>query len=244
VNNPKMIIFDYGQTIIDEKIFDPLEGTRAVLNSAAINPNNVSADEVQALAYELGKDIGRWGVDAEEQTFLEVHNHVFQNYLYEYFDIEFTKPMAEIERIFQSAACIAEPTKNIVEFLKFLASRNIRTSVVSNISFSGNLLKEHINNIIPSNNFEFIIASSEYIFRKPHKRIFELALRKAKLNASDAWYCGDNAVFDVDGAAASGIFPVWYKGAIQKSNNYIPKSHHLEVNNWNELINMLEKKKF
>lgn len=239
MNKPKMIIFDYGQTLVNEKIFNPLEGTRAILNEAVINPNNVSADEIQALANQLLKEIGRWGVDAENQTFLEVHNHVFQNYLYEYFDIQFTKPIAEVERIFLKGSCIAEPTKNIVAFLKFLDTKNIRTSVVSNISFSGNLLKEHINNVIPSNNFEFIIASSEYVFRKPHKRIFELALRKAKLSASDTWYCGDNAVFDVDGAAASGIFPVWYKGAIEKSNKYIPKNHHIEINDWNELIDML-----
>lgn len=241
MNKPKMILFDYGQTIINEKIFDPLRGTRAVLKEAAINPNNISAEEVQDLANQLLKEIGRWGVDAEKQTFLEVHNHVFQNYLYEYFDIKFTKPMAEVEQIFQGAACIAEPTKNISEFLSFLDSENIRTSVVSNISFSGNLLKEHINTLLPSNNFEFIIASSEYIFRKPHKRIFELALRKAKLDASEVWYCGDNAVFDVDGAAASGIFPVWYKGAIEKSNKYTPKSECLEVNDWNELIEVLGK---
>lgn len=241
MNKPKMIIFDYGQTIINEKSFDPLRGTSAVLKEAVINPSNVSAEEVQALATQLLKEIGRWGVDAEKQTFLEVHNHVFQTYLYEYFDIEFTKPMSEVERIFLNGACIAEPTKNIVELLSFLDSKNIRTSVISNISFSGNLLKEHINALLPSNNFEFIIASSEYIFRKPHKRIFELALRKAKLNASEVWYCGDNAVFDVDGAAASGIFPVWYKGAIEKSNKYTPKSDCLEVNDWNEVIEMVTK---
>lgn len=76
----------------------------------------------------------------EKQNFLEVHNHLFQNYLYEYFGVEFTKSKVEIERIFGNSACIAEPTKNIVEFLQFLDNRNIRTSVISNISFSGFML--------------------------------------------------------------------------------------------------------
>jgi putative hydrolase of the HAD superfamily len=122
-----------------------------------------------------------------------------------------------------------------------LEKEHIRTGVISNISFSGKLLKRRINNYIPSNKFEFIIASSEYIFRKPHKRIFELALRKAKLEPYETWYCGDNAVFDVDGSSVSGIFPVWYKGALEERNKYIPKSHCLEVSNWNELIDILMK---
>lgn len=240
MNKPKMIIFDYGQTLVNEKPFSGLKGTKAVLEQGAKNPNNVSAEEVQALADELSKDIGKYGVSFEKQSVLEIHNHIFQNYLYEYFEIELTKPAEEIERIFENAASSGEPTENIAEFLRFLEEINIRTAVISNISFSGNMLKTRINRYIPSHKFEFIIASSEYIFRKPHKRIFELALRKAKLSASDVWYCGDNAVFDVDGAADCGISPVWYKGAIEKANKYVPKREHMEISDWNELIDMLK----
>ncbi|HEX3044622.1 MAG TPA: HAD family hydrolase, partial [Bacillota bacterium] len=75
-------------------------------------------------------------------------------------------------------------------------------------------MENEFNQFIPSQQFEFIIASSEYVFRKPHKRIFELALQKANLKPCEVWYCGDNAVCDVDGAADCGIFAVWYKGAI------------------------------
>lgn len=235
-----MVLFDYGQTLINEKMFDPLKGTEAVLKEAIINPNNVSAEEVQALANQLNKEIGRYGVDFSNQTFLEVHNHIFQNYLYEYFNIQFEKPATEIEGIFKNAAWSAEPTKNISSFLQVLENKNIRTGVISNISFSGKVLKENINSFIPTNKFEFIIASSEYIFRKPHRRIFEIALRKANLNAWDVWYCGDNAVCDVDGAANCGIFPVWYKGAIEKANNHIPQSKCLIIEDWNELIDKFE----
>lgn len=241
MNKPKMILFDYGQTLIDEESFDALKGTTAVLKEASNNPNNVSAEEVQALAYDLSKDIRRYGQDFERNSFLEVHTYVFQNYLYEYFGIELTKSHEEVEKIFKNAAVSSEkPTKNIAEFLKFLDSKNIRTGVISNISFSGKLLKSIINTYIPSNKFEFIIASSEYAFRKPHRRIFELALRKANLEPRDAWYCGDNAVFDVDGAADCGIFSVWYKGAIEKPNKSVPKREHLEIEDWNELIEILK----
>lgn len=240
MHRPKMIIFDYGQTLVNEKTFDGLKGTEAVLREATKNPNHISAEEIQRLAEELDREIGRFGVDIEKQTVLEMHHHIFQNYLYEYFGIEFIKSPSEVERIFASAALDAEPTKNIKEFLEFLENLKVRTSVISNISFSGDMLKSFINRHIPTNKFEFIIASSEYIFRKPHKRIFELALRKAKLNPCDVWYIGDNAVFDVDGAADSGIFAVWYKGALHKSNIYTPKGNCLEIRDWDELIDLLK----
>lgn len=240
MNKPKMILFDYGQTLINQIVFDPLKGTEAVLREASNNPYKVSAEEVQALANDLSKDIRRYGDDFEKNSLLEVHMYVFQNYLYEYFDIELTKSPEEVEKIFAMASQTLEPTKNIVEFLSFLNEMNIRTGVVSNISFSGKMLKSIINTYIPSNNFEFIIASSEYAFRKPHKRIFELALRKAKLEPCDVWYCGDNAVYDVDGAADCGIFPVWYKGAIEERNKSIPKEKSLEINDWNKLVEVLK----
>lgn len=240
MNKPKMIIFDYGQTLVDEKPFDGLKGTKAVLCEATSNPTDVSAEKIQELADELNREIGRYGLDFEKQSILEIHNHVFQNYLYEYLGIELTKSASEVERIFENSASDAEPTKNIVEFLQFLDKSKIRTSVISNISFSGELLKERIKRYIPSHNFEFIIASSEYIFRKPHKRIFELALRKANLDACDVWYIGDNAVFDVDGASNCNIFAVWYKGALEKGNKYSPKRNCLEISDWNELKDILK----
>lgn len=241
MKKPKMIIFDYGQTLIDEKSFEPLKGTKAVFLEAGKNPNNISIESVQKLASELNKEIGRYVVDPDKESILEVHNHMFQRYLYEYFDIELTKSHEEVERIFKNAAFTLEATKNINVFLAYLEKQGIRTGVISNISFSGRLLREKINDYIPSHNFEFIITSSEYVFRKPHKRIFEIALRKAKLEPSDVWYCGDNAVCDVDGASDMGIFPVWYKGAIESTNKYVPKRESLEINDWNELIDILDK---
>jgi len=237
MNTPKMIIFDYVQTLVDEKSLDILKGTEAVMAHAKSNSNNVSTEEVCKLSNELFQESIR------KRSGIEVHNHLFLNYLYEYLGIEFEKSILEIERIFENAASTAEPTKNIDALLQFLHRNGIRTSVISNMCFSGSLLTERINRHVPEHNFEFIISSSEYIFRKPDKRIFELALRKARLEAHEVWYCGDNAICDVDGSANCGMAPIWYKGALGKTNTDFPKSDCLEVNDWDELIELLDKNK-
>lgn len=240
MKRPKMIMFDYGQTLVTQDGFDAEAGNKAVLKLAKKNPYQVSARVLQNLAKELSKDIGRYQPDARKSTHIEVHNHLFQNYLYEYYGLEFDLTPQELEKIFWDNAAIRKPTEHIEELLEYLKEAGIRTAVISNISFSGNALKERINSILPENKFEFILATSEYVFRKPHSRIFELALRKAKLEPRDAWYCGDNAYYDVEGASKAGIHPVWYRGAIEPVNNLVPDMDCLIVDDWLELLEKLK----
>ena len=240
INKPKMIIFDYGQTLIREEPFNGVKGTEAVLAKCVVNSNNISAEEVQALANELNKDIGRYDSGSSHLCLTEVHNYPFQNYLYEYLGLTRTVSPLELETIFWDAASPGKPTAHIIDFLFYLKNNHIRSSVISNISNSGQVLENRIKALLPQNNFEFIIASSEYVFRKPHKRIFELAVRKAKLDPNEIWYCGDNAVCDVDGAKMAGLFPVWYKGAFE-GYGATPKDECLIVSDWMELIEIIEK---
>ena len=53
-----MILFDYGQTLVNEQLFDGTKGTEAVLKYATINKYNKSAEEVQAYANELNQELG------------------------------------------------------------------------------------------------------------------------------------------------------------------------------------------
>jgi putative hydrolase of the HAD superfamily len=154
--------------------------------------------------------------------------------------LEFDLSPEELEKVFWDHATVRKPTKNIDTLLEYLNDAGIRTAVISNISFSGKALKETIASALPNNHFEFVMATSEYVFRKPHSRIFELALRKAALPARDVWYCGDNAYFDVEGSSKTGINPVWYTGAIRQDNHLKPDVDCLVIKDWLELIESLK----
>ncbi len=241
MNKPKMIMFDYGQTLIAEEIFNEEAGTKAVLKHALRNPYNISSKDLQEFVKSLNKEIGRYDPDVRKAIHIEIHNHIFQRYMYDYYDIEFDLSPEEVEKIFWDNSAKGKPTKNIEKLLRYLKDQNIRTAVISNISFSGKALEDRINTLIPENEFEFILATSEYVFRKPHSRIFELALRKAKLRPNEVWYCGDNAYFDVEGALNMGISPVWYRGAIHNHNKLVPKEGCLTISDWEELIDYISK---
>ena len=131
--------------------------------------------------------------------------------------------------------------------LDYINANNIRSGIISNIGFSEKALTARINRFLPHNRFEFIIASSEYGFRKPSPYIFELALCKSGLSPSEVWFCGDNVKADVEGANAVGIFPVWYEDLTcenhwrEKRSGQIPSCKHLHIHNWLELIEELDK---
>ena len=244
---PKAILFDYGQTLLDEQGFDPVRGTAAVLAQAVHNPRSVTAEQVQARADALLVDIGRRGVSAEDQTPLEVHNHIFNRYLYESFGMTFTQPPETVERIFWDAAAPARPAPGIRRLLAWLASHGIRTGVESNISYSGHALAERLRMNLPEHAFDTVIASSEYVFRKPHPRIFRLALDKSGVMPHETWFCGDHPYFDIEGAAAAGMTPVWYTACLHHGHVAYPGAGSrepgipcLRIGHWDEMVALLE----
>ncbi len=237
---PKMILFDYGQTLVNEKKFDGVRGTEAVLQYAIENKHHKTAKDIQKVADSINEELGRFDPKRRHLFQIEVPNYMFTSYLYESQGIKLSLSPNEIDKIFWDAAAPGTATEGITDFLAFLMQQNIRTGVISNISYSGMALEERINSIIPNNQFEFVIASSEYMFRKPNKKIFELALEKAKLSKEDVWYIGDQYECDIVGASNTGIFPIWYIGAIDLPS--IENRDIMTIRNWDELKNIIENK--
>ena len=208
MKTPKMILFDYGQTLVAESKFDGVRGTAAVLQHAVRNKYNLSAEQVQARANETNQEFGRFDPEKRHLFQIEIPNTMFTPYLYESLGIEIALTNAEIDTVFWDAAAPGSATESVEDFLKFLKNREIRTGVISNISYAPSVVAARINRLLPENAFEFILTSSNYIFRKPHRRIFDLALEKADLRPDEVWYIGDQYECDVKGALNAGLYPV------------------------------------
>lgn len=235
LKKPKMILFDFGETLITD-IYTPIRGNQALLKRASKNPNNTSAEEIQNLAEQISRELNR----NNKVTPVEIHTFHFQKYIYEYFGVEFDITPCEMEKVFLSESVDSKATKNIEILLNFLNEAKVRTGVISNMSFSGEALKDWVQKVLPFNRFELIMASSEYVFKKPSKYLFEIALKKANLNADEVWYCGNNFLYDVLGSYNAGLQPVWYKGAKWEDNGGDDANcKFIEVADWNELIDLI-----
>ncbi|WP_296472147.1 HAD family hydrolase [uncultured Acetatifactor sp.] len=193
----------------------------------------MSAEQVQAKANELNQEFGRFDPEKRHIFQIEIPNTMFTPYLYDSQGIEIALSNSEIDTVFWNAAAPGMPTAGIKDFLEYLKNKGIRTGVISNISYASSVVAERINRLLPENSFEFIITSSNYIFRKPNKRIFDLALEKAGLEPDEVWYIGDQYECDVKGALNAGLLPIWYIGAIDLP--YTEDKNILTVKTWNEI---------
>jgi putative hydrolase of the HAD superfamily len=239
---PEMILFDYGQTLIAEDKFDPIKGNQALLNYATKNPNHVTPEQVQELADTLSKEtMDAFNTTDRNYQKLELTFHAFNNYLYEYLGIEFSLTPQEREWLFWSNAAPGTPTEGIEPVLEYLHQSGIRTAVVSNMTYSAQLLRRRIDALLPQHYFEFIMTSSDYMFRKPHIRIFELALKKASLPADKVWFCGDNLCCDIEGAYQAGMKPLWYPTYLDTDNGFQTDVPFTRIDDWKQLLELVEK---
>ena len=238
MKTPKMVLFDYGQTLVAEQKFDGIKGTEALLQYAVKNKYHLSAEQVQARAIEINQELGRFDPEKRHLFQTEIPNAMFTSYLYESLGIEIALSSPEIDTIFWNAAAPGVPTAGIRDFLGYLKNKGIRTGVISNISYDPAEVAGRINRLLPENSFEFILTSSNYLFRKPNKRIFDLALEKAGLRPEEVWYVGDQYECDVKGALQAGLLPVWYIGAIDRP--YTEDKNILTVKIWREAERFFE----
>lgn len=241
---PKMIIFDYGGTLLYEPDFDWLRGEKEVFKHVIENPMNKTPEDI----YNFNEKIFGDSQVARDAGF-ELHHRQMLQMKYEFFNIKLDISYEEAEWILWdtlSPATSKCQMPNVVKMLEYLKSKGIRSGVISNMGWTGAALTKRINTILPDNQFEFIIASSEYCYRKPNEFIFQLALNKAGLKPEEVWFCGDTFSADINGANKMGIYPVYYQGEVEGGPKRKPLTQtvdfeFLQLSDWNQLIEKLEK---
>lgn len=238
---PEMVIFDYGHTLAHEPDFDLMQGYTALIPHITKNPDGVTAEQLKDfgdIIFSLQREVQKSG--------FEPHCHQGNRAMFDYFGIELDVDMAEAERIIWDNTSIGEEMPHTSEMLTYLKKLGIRTGVISNIGWSGKALTDRLNRLFPENEFEFIIASSEYGIRKPDKILFDIALRKAGLTADKCWFCGDSIGMDIVGAYSVGMYPVFYDNKTvdypfgDRNKGLKAEFDHLHIADWQELIALLK----
>ena len=239
---PKMILFDYGETLIHELGFEPLLGNQAILDFATFIPEGITAETIQEEANCMKRDISdQFCYQHKDAQMIEIPAAMFQRYLYESVGVSFPEMEdyqlnQRLEELFWDHCSVGVPNPDVEELLQTLNKLGIRTGVISNITVSGACLKKRLHRLLPDHEFEFVISSCDYLFRKPHPRIFQLACTKSGLNASEIWLCGDNPICDVEGASNIGMSPILFLDQEQKDLEL----EKIRIQNWNQLLKIIE----
>ena len=243
MNRPKMILFDAGKTLIDylpktedngTLCLSTIDATEKLMQYIVSNPNRYDAATIDRVNNEVFEKYNKC-----REAFYEINNQTILKMIFDLLNIELSISFAEVERIIWENSARIVPVEGTQELLDHLKKLHIRTAVISNLDFSGYLLEERLNQLLPNNEFEFVIASSDYGVRKPQRLLFEVGIAKSGLRAEDIWYVGDKVKVDVAGSQIAGMTPVLFKS---KRNAYadIPKDI-IVIENYGELVELLQK---
>ena len=171
IPKPKAILFDLGDTILEQTKFDADAGSKHLL-ALANNPRRVKVEQIQKLAEELNSEIQQ----RREEAQLEFPVTSFQRLLYERLDICFDMSPEAIAREFWNVANGMCPEPGVRLMLGSLESSEVRRAIISNSVFPGFILEEELEKHDLLHFFEFLISSADYGFRKPHSNVFLTAL--------------------------------------------------------------------
>ena len=238
---PKTILFDYGQTLVHEISWDPLAGAEALLDCVRQNPNHVTPARLSALLEEIKGDVLReFGAESRSGQPMEIPCAAMQNYAFRSLGLEFDFPMEELEWRFWQAGAPAEPAEHVDLLLDELARQGISAGVVSNLMYSGKTLERRLAEFLPGRKFAFVLSTCDYVYRKPQKKIFDLALALANCRPEEALFCGDNLRCDIWGAHNAGIPSIWYTKYLKhRPEQELPDSAR-ELADWRDLAGQLK----
>ena len=176
-----MILFDYGHTLVWEKSYDAERGFSALLEHAVENPLHADAALITETYRRIQRPIVRDVVGLD----YEMPAAVYDRAVYDLLGLEFDIPEDECQCVVWDASCPMEAMPGIRQLLDRLTAAGIRVGLVSNLAFSEYALRHRIQKTTGFDEWDLVVASSTYGFRKPSQVLFEIALRKAGLPAED-----------------------------------------------------------
>jgi putative hydrolase of the HAD superfamily len=232
VDRPKGILFDFGGTLIIEPPFDPLAGTKALLEVAR-DRGTATAERIQEEA--KGFLEAHW--PTVERAAIEIPASSFRRLLYERFGVAFDRPDLELDLIFwQASMPRSEPEPGIHALLRAIS---VPRAIVSNNSFPAAVIRWELEHCGLDAGWEFIMATVEYGVRKPHPELFKTAAAKLGVGPEDIWFCGDRLDMDVAGALGAGMTAVWYAPDGREPEGPEP---HIVVRHWDEIRSALSRR--
>lgn len=99
----------------------------------------------------------------------------------------------------------ASVAPDVIPALEVLRARGYRLAIVSNTFIPGFVLDRHLESHNLLEYFPVRVYSSEVGYRKPHRRIFQIALEALGVSCRDAVFVGDTIKKDMLGARRAGM---------------------------------------
>lgn len=197
---PDAVLFDIGDTLLEERRFDLVAGIQAVVRE--------NAGLVASLAQMFQNAVQEAHTNHRELRLAD--------WLVEQLPPGVTRladaSCSAVEDAIWSAVVMLVPREGAGVMLRRLHHDGVPAAAVSNAAFSGRVLGAELDRHGFRDLLRFVLSSADIGWRKPAGTIFQAALSRLGTHASRTWFVGDRVLEDVIGAAAAGLQPIWLCG--------------------------------
>jgi len=158
-----------------------------------------------------------------------------------YGDVEETVLRSALDRLFAITQTNWVLEEDTLPTLQKLEADGYRLGLVSNAGDDQDV-QQLARRFDISQYFDFLLTSAACSYRKPHPRIFELALSNWYFLPSEAVMVGDNLDADIRGAKSAGLYAVWIsRRAGQQNGDPLPVQPDASLSTLHELPALLDR---
>lgn len=206
----RAVIFDLGGTLMFER-----EATRPIgaqgdealtryLREQGLELN------LSTFPLEFRKKLDMYFNQREKDLFETTYSFVLRDILSSkgYNDMSDDLIRSALDRLFAVTQTNWILESDTLSTLKKIEADGYRMGLISNAGDDKDV-QQMVQKFHISRFFDFVLTSAACSYRKPHPRIFEMALSNWYFLPSEAVMVGDNLTADVKGAKAAGLFGVW-----------------------------------
>ena len=212
----KGILIDLGKTILTNEDFSFSRALKKVYDKFTYINNSASFDkylETTSSYMHLYKE--------REETNIEIPFTKYISYVLNDLNIN-EYNLDEIEDYFLKHAITDNLIPGVLPFLDYTKEKNIPLVIVSNSTFSKRALLKELQDLKIDHYFKNLISSSDILYRKPHKQIFNIgyeALQSFNINKDEVIFVGNDYDLDILGSINAGFKACFYNVNNSKFEN-------------------------
>jgi len=207
LSSAKAVIFDFIGTLTNVKNYSMEDSKKKLCKAIAEAGFNVSEDcflEAYSEAHEKYRII-------RYQELVEVTNAIWVSEALNKLGSKTTPEDARVRKavnVFFEDYLDSLELRSCAEKLLVTISADYKTGLISNFTYAP-VIYAGIRKLGINKFFNAILVSEDVGWRKPHRRIFEEALRRLGVKADETVYVGDSPLEDIKGAKALGMRTVF-----------------------------------
>jgi HAD superfamily hydrolase (TIGR01549 family) len=206
----RAVIFDLGGTLMYERA--SWDSITAQADEALTNYLRDEGMELNLSSFprEFRKRLSKYFKQREKDLLETSYSFVLREVLTDkgYRDVSDRVIRSALDRLFAITQTNWTLEEDTLPTLQKLESDGYRMGLISNAGDDEDV-QQLARRFGISQYFDFILTSAACSYRKPHPRIFEIALSNWYFLPAEAVMVGDNLDADVRGAKSAGLYAIW-----------------------------------